>query len=370
MKLDIQIDPNFTGTLQDSPEHQGTTRLDGVCHLEIDKPMKTKGLLVQFMGILKIDVRRGITLKADVSDAIERRLLVDERLYVAGDGSYNSVIPAGSHQYPFTFHIPISLPPSFQTDRGNISYTLRATAPRTLLSDLTAEKPVSLRKCMTRGLSSLLNSREHIEGYQDGLAFAVSTPSIVFREGGQLNLAFSLSLPDVRNCKIKSIDCGLKESIIYRTSGSKSLHRETRQVSDTSFPLGMQNIDCYNSHHTPRTYDADLRLIPKIHTDMSTKLLKVRHYVHLLVSAERWDGRSSRNVTFTKRYKIEVPVIVSSKESFWDGQMPPPPAYSRHEMPPCYVDSVTQLPPAPPYKSQEDAAEPSDFVNLNVHTST
>lgn len=68
MKLDIQIDPNFTGTLQDSPSHQGTTRLDGVCHLEIDKPMKTKGLMVQLIGILKIDVRRGITLKADVSD--------------------------------------------------------------------------------------------------------------------------------------------------------------------------------------------------------------------------------------------------------------------------------------------------------------
>jgi hypothetical protein len=68
MKLDIQIDPTFTGTLQDSPSHQGTTRLDGVCHLEIDKPMKTKGLMVQFIGILKIDVRRGITLKADVSD--------------------------------------------------------------------------------------------------------------------------------------------------------------------------------------------------------------------------------------------------------------------------------------------------------------
>ncbi|KAI8579110.1 hypothetical protein K450DRAFT_281173 [Umbelopsis ramanniana AG] len=365
MKLDIQIDPTFTGTLQDSPSQQGTTRLDGVCHLEIDKPMKTKGLMVQFIGILKIDVRRGITLKADVSDAIERRLLVDERLYLEGDGSYNSVIPAGSHQYPFTFHIPISLPPSFQTDRGNISYSLRATAQRTLLSDTTAEKPVSLRKCMTRGLSSLLNSREHIEGYQDGLAFAMSTPSIVFREGGQLKLAFSLSLPDVRNCKIKSIDCGLKESIIYRTSGSQSLHRETRQVSDTSFPLGMQNIDCYNSHHTPRCYDVDLRLIPKIHTDMSTKLLKVRHYVHLLVSAERWDSRSSRNVTFTKRYKIEVPVIVSSKESFWDGQMPPPPAYSRYEMPPCYVESLTQLPPAPPYKSQE--AEPTELVNVNVH---
>jgi hypothetical protein len=100
---------------------------------------------------------------------------------------------------------------------------------------------------------------------------------------------------------------------------------------------------------------------------MSTKLLKVRHYVHLLVSAERWDIRSSRNVTFTKRYKIEIPVIVSSKESFWDGQMPPPPVYSRYEMPPCYVESLTQLPPAPPYKSQEDIFEPTDIVNLNVH---
>ncbi|KAH8550151.1 hypothetical protein BGW37DRAFT_558686 [Umbelopsis sp. PMI_123] len=357
MKLDIRIDPAFTGTLQDTPPNYGTIRLDGVCHLELDKSIKTKGIHIQFIGIVKIDVRQGITIKADASDAIERRMLVDEKHYLQGDGLVTRTIPPGSHELPFTFHIPITLPPSFQTDRGTISYSLRATAHRSLLSDIISEKPISLRKCLTSGLSSLLSSREYIEGYQDGLAFAVSAPSIVFREGGHLTLALSLSMPDEPGCNIKSIQCGLKESIVYRTSGSKSLHRETHQVSDISFPLGMKSIDCYKSHHTPRGYDVDLRLIPKIHTDMSTKLLKVRHYVHLLVCAERWDIFSSPNITYTKQYKIEVPVIVSSKESYWDGQMPPPPLYSRYEMPPRYVESLTQLPPAPTYTEREQRNE-------------
>jgi hypothetical protein len=289
-----------------------------------------------------------------ITSAIEKRHLVDELQYLAGDGFNVSVIPPGTHQYPFTFYIPISLPPSFHTDRGQIVYNLRAAAKRSLLNDIVSEKTVSLRKCLTTGLSSLLSTREHVEGLQDGLAFAVTTPSIVFREGGQLNFSLSLSLKDVSNCQITSIHYGLKESIIYRTTGSKSLHRETRQVSDISFPLGMQNIDCYESHATPRDYDVDLRLIPKIHTDMSTKLLKVRHHVHFMVSAERLDCQSSTSkAPWTRRYKIEVPVIVSSKEKYWDGRMPSPPPYSRHEMPPCYVDSLTQLPPIPEYSRDE-----------------
>jgi hypothetical protein len=68
MKLDIQVDPNFTGTLQEAQQYPSAVRLDGVCHVELEKPMKTKGLLIQFTGILKIDVRKGLTLNPDASD--------------------------------------------------------------------------------------------------------------------------------------------------------------------------------------------------------------------------------------------------------------------------------------------------------------
>lgn len=280
--------------------------------------------------------------------------MIDKTQHLAGDGSKTSIIPPGTHRYPFIFYIPVSLPPSFHSNKGQIVYNLRATAKRSLLSDIVTDKTISLRKCLSTRLSSLLSTREHVEGVQDGLAFAVTTPSIVCREGGQLKLVLSLELVDAPNCQITSITCGLKESVIYRTSGSKSLHRETRQVSDISFPLGMQNIDCHKSHSTPRYYDVDLRLIPKIHTDMSTKLLKVRHHVYFVVSAERWNRQTNTyKMTWTKRYKIEVPVIVSSKEKYWDGRMPSPPPYSQYEMPPCYVDSLTQLPPIPGYSTRD-----------------
>ena len=68
MKLDIEVDPNFTGTLQDTHHHPGTVRLDGVCHVELERPMKTRGFFIQFTGILKVDVRRGLILNPDTTD--------------------------------------------------------------------------------------------------------------------------------------------------------------------------------------------------------------------------------------------------------------------------------------------------------------
>jgi hypothetical protein len=116
--------------------------------------------------------------------AIERRILADDCQYLSGNGTSNFTIPSGRHQYPFNFNVSTSLPPTFHTDRGQILYSLKASAKRVLLNDLTCERPICLRRCLTSRLSSLLNTREHVEGLQDGLAFSVTTPIIVYREGG------------------------------------------------------------------------------------------------------------------------------------------------------------------------------------------
>ncbi|KAJ2956420.1 hypothetical protein NQZ79_g7741 [Umbelopsis isabellina] len=357
MKIDIELDSGFTGILQESAYDGDNIQLNGICHLQLEKPLKTRGISIQFMGILKVDVRKGLSLNTEASDAIEKRILAEDCQFLSGDGTFIFTIPSGRHQFPFSFAVSTSLPPTFHTERGQILYTLKASAKRILLNDLICERPICLRRCLTSRLSSLLNTRDHIEGLQDGLAFSVNTPVIVFREGGQLNLRITLALIDVENAHISSIRCGFKESISYRTSGAKSLHRSTRQASDISFPLGMKHIACKERDETPQAHDIDLRLIPRIHTDMSTNLVKVKHFVCFEIMAQRHgvDTGYQRLESWSKRYKIELPVIVSSKEKFWDGRMPSPPPYSREEEPPQYIDSLTHLPPTPEYTAVDES---------------
>ncbi|KAI7869994.1 hypothetical protein BDF14DRAFT_1778209 [Spinellus fusiger] len=46
---------------------------------------------------------------------------------------------------------------------------------------------------------------------------------------------------------------------------------------------------------------------------------------------------------------MELPLIVTSREYYWDGDMPSPPAYGALDVPPSYGLSIEQLPPAPIY---------------------
>ncbi|KAF7721185.1 hypothetical protein EC973_005132 [Apophysomyces ossiformis] len=46
---------------------------------------------------------------------------------------------------------------------------------------------------------------------------------------------------------------------------------------------------------------------------------------------------------------LELPLVVTSREQFWDGDRPKPPAYQTSEEPPSYGQSIEQTPPVPCY---------------------
>ncbi|KAI9019337.1 hypothetical protein CLU79DRAFT_758324 [Phycomyces nitens] len=56
---------------------------------------------------------------------------------------------------------------------------------------------------------------------------------------------------------------------------------------------------------------------------------------------------------------LEIPVIVTSREHVWDGDMPSPPAYATADAPPSYGLSIEQLPRAPTYADTTETSSTS-----------
>jgi hypothetical protein len=68
MKIEIEVESGFTGILQESTYDGDNIQLNGICHLQLEKPLKTRGISIQFLGILKVDVRKGLSLNTESSD--------------------------------------------------------------------------------------------------------------------------------------------------------------------------------------------------------------------------------------------------------------------------------------------------------------
>ncbi|KAI9497604.1 hypothetical protein BDB00DRAFT_918788 [Zychaea mexicana] len=64
------------------------------------------------------------------------------------------------------------------------------------------------------------------------------------------------------------------------------------------------------------------------------------------------NNESSQNVYVCS---LEVPVVITSRQHCWEGEMPQPPAYQNAEHPPTYRQSIEHLPPAPVYRNRSSS---------------
>jgi hypothetical protein len=64
-------------------------------------------------------------------------------------------------------------------------------------------------------------------------------------------------------------------------------------------------------------------------------------------------NRSSNQLTSwpVRMCTVEMPLVVTSREYVWEGEMPTPPVYEIEECPPSYFNSVVSLPPLPDYEN-------------------
>lgn len=129
------------------------SRVTGRVVVEVDEEKNYRKIEISFLGCGKVEWTEGSGEDSETHTAREEYLR--ETVIVWGDGSREGqcgALPAGHHEFPFTFTIAESCPVSYETDRGSyklnawIRYTLtgRISTKGALKADHTTERRVTI----------------------------------------------------------------------------------------------------------------------------------------------------------------------------------------------------------------------------------
>ncbi|KAH8550513.1 hypothetical protein BGW37DRAFT_497097 [Umbelopsis sp. PMI_123] len=426
----IDIDPSFTGILYGLADDESDGCIvKGACKLHIVKPCKIRRLFVSLDGKLRVNLKSTVSM-TPASDGVETRTLISKHKHYHGEDDQMEVLQPGDHVYPFEFELPSTLPATFHSKHGHITYRIRLSIHRPMFStDITAKKEIILRRCLMDGFAPISTASEAVEGvFEQLMHYHASAPGMTYREGGLVKLNLNFDLLNPYTSSIREVSCALQETIQYRTTGVQAVNAHSASKLDIQFPLGCSTFypskaQDYDSSET-HDYNAVFRVWPRVNADTNTKLLKVTHKLVINVSVEDRSNkeiysetkprsksapttpacsdneeeddddivqsssssiRSTSSTTSTssialplnlprpkpfrsrstvhintypmRTCKLELPLIVTSREHVWEGEMPTPPAYETEECPPSYFNTVVALPPVPEYTVQQTDPE-------------
>ncbi|KAI8077990.1 uncharacterized protein B0P05DRAFT_470963, partial [Gilbertella persicaria] len=280
--LNLNVSPYFRGILRGFAHDisEGCT-LDGTLIMNVHHPTKIKRLETKLSGQARVNFRTYNSMGVPTTDGQEERMIyLKINTYVDQTKAYEP----GTYCFPFTFHIPPTVPHTLNSKYGQIYYTLNATASRTVLkSDVHVEQPIFLRRCLMDDLNPVAPATQTIVGkmHPEIVSYSATAPSMVYAEGGLLTLNFQVHLKDFNKYSVRTVTCGLQENQYFRTTGRYSLTNQAAHYNKSFFPLGCSTFfpskhPEYNPaelHH----YNALFRLYPRVQTDNKSKLIAVQH---------------------------------------------------------------------------------------------
>ncbi|KAF1797676.1 hypothetical protein V8B55DRAFT_1514170 [Mucor lusitanicus] len=291
ISLSIEISPDFTGILRGfaHDESEGCT-LNGELLMTTTRRVKIKRLETVFSGVCRVNFKTTNKMGVPTSDGIESRGIYRKKKThlneaAAADVDSNpTTFEPGTYKFSFSFKIPPSLPHSFKGKHGSIEYELDAYATRSIFStDVHISKPVTLRRCLMNTPSPFARNTQTVLGkkHPDIVKYSATAPSMVYCEGGLLELELNIELKDPDRYSVRIVTCGLKERVVYRTTGKSSLTNQAMHYNESSFPLGCSTF--FPSQHPEynpadlHNYTAIFRLYPRVHTDNKSSLIVVHH---------------------------------------------------------------------------------------------
>jgi hypothetical protein len=139
----------------DRPRFQSGEEVTGVVRLQLDQPLRARGVRIRLHGEEYTHVQEG------KSQVFDRRPIIDDEIALVGEERLASfvegladawdtilnrvehaVIPAGEHEYRFAFLLPPGAPPTYDGSSAEVEYRLRACVDLPVWMDLRAEAPV------------------------------------------------------------------------------------------------------------------------------------------------------------------------------------------------------------------------------------
>jgi len=145
----------FEINIQRDWEHLTGEWVEGNVTIELSQPKIIKQLKIVFSGQASAK-----SSPASSSDMIQELLFDGMMIRLVHTGDLGTEIPAGQHNYPFTFQLPPNIPSSFESAHGSVRYTLTATLSRPNKSvDRRRVKTVKVRDLIDFSTPNLSGSR-------------------------------------------------------------------------------------------------------------------------------------------------------------------------------------------------------------------
>lgn len=112
--------------------YRGGERLCGRVLLEAAAPLRVRALEVAARGGAATHWLEGrsVGVNAVSSDFAAAETYLRRRQQLLGDTGETTTLPAGRHEFPFSFQLPPTLVTSFEGKHGSVRYSIKATLHR------------------------------------------------------------------------------------------------------------------------------------------------------------------------------------------------------------------------------------------------
>lgn len=355
ISLSIKVSPDFTGILRGFAHDisEGCT-LNGELIMAIAHRVKIKSVETVFTGICRVNFKTTNKMGVPTSDGTESRGIYRKKIThlddIAGSNSQNNsakklIFEAGTYKFPFSFRIPPSLPHTFNGQHGSIEYELSGFVTRSIFStNVHVSKPVTIRRCLMNTPNPIAQTSQTVQGekHSDIVKYSATAPSMVYCEGGLLELGLNIELKDPDRYSLRIVTCGLKEKVLYRTTGRSSLTNQAMHYSESSFPLGCSSFfPSQHSEYNPTDlhhYNAIFRLYPRVHSDNKSILIVVKHLLMIRIII---DDNQARNKIRRQKTTDTVSSIASASGSVGERSILSHLSFNQHDRPSLERASTT-----------------------------
>ncbi|KAM9391483.1 arrestin domain-containing protein 3-like [Pholidichthys leucotaenia] len=323
-------------------------QITGQITLELSEECKIQSLFVKMKG--KATVRWTEHYGKTIVTYYKKDKYFSIKQFLLQEGQGTSVIPKGSHVYPFTFQIPAQeLPSSFRGKFGRIVYKFEAFLSRSMRMDNKAKAEFTIINkvipdpMLKAPQQNIINKKMNL--FTSGsVAMDVNIPQTGFHQGEGIKVVASIQNKSSRDIKPKFC---LYRKCSFFAQGRRKVHTKdiVKEVGEAVPPSAGQTV-------------TKIITIPPTETTsiLNCKILKVEYRLRVyldvkyasdpelkfpLIILPASEGSDDHKTSVYPSKEFEAfPYNMSGGASFqpnatFSGASDPPPSYGTHEMYPA-----------------------------------
>ena len=277
--------------------------------VEVDEAKNYRQIDISFVGCGKVEWTKGSGEDSETYKAREEYSHETVTVWDSSREGHSGTLPAGHHEFPFTFSIPESCPSSYETERGSsnldawIRYTLtgQISTKGALKANHTTEKRVIVTKEPSLQPANAEPVRQRSQTVKGCLScvsgpvdLTVEIPRSGFTVGEKIPLSVSLENGSGRSLRVEA---ALVKNVALKARGHGLKRPPQKVVSVSSNPYRAGSSVSWN----PQTL-----IVPDGHATMETpgRMIKVSYEVRVHVG-----------LRFGQKLEVSISVVIGHSDS-------------------------------------------------------